>query len=70
MKMKYLGPQLASKKLFGVKVSTVDGSIDDLNYYDPDDAPAQAEAAAAPPAPPAAREPPAAPPAASPALAP
>ena len=58
-KMKYLGPQLASKKLFGVKVSTVDRSIDDLNYYDPDDAPAQAEAggAAAPPAPPAARAP-------------
>ena len=42
-KMKYLGPQLASKQLFGVKVSTVDRSIDDLNYYDPDDAPAQAE---------------------------
>jgi hypothetical protein len=38
IKVKYRGRQLASKKLYGVVMSTVDRRIDDLNCYDPDDA--------------------------------
>ena len=61
IKVKYRGRQLASKKLYGVVMSTVDRLIDDLNCYDPEDA---AKPRAAPPRPALAvapREPPAVP---------